>query len=808
MLLALVFAFASLPAAVFGASEANASPSLLSQLESGNRHQQLSALRAMSAVIAKNTQPGDAAAVIADRFGAAVIALLGGSAGSAVQVEASKLLVEMGSTGAKAVEALIRVGAISSFTEALKQAVQLPWGFLGTALIMLLHLVVLVADDNGLPWADELLEADGLPSFVQLLDHKHKEVKRGATTIIRHFQFAPKETAEVSPWQYCYTLFESGLLTKLSPLLLSADDEMRQYAADIIGMTLVGLADTVREVPESQPAILENIIDADVLPNALTASMQEGRNTNDWSTFMAAYRGGCALLMRKGNDTEQSYTVDHSCIDSFCKLLKDRVEQRPDWGRFENDLLNDELMESFAAILSGSLRQRAKTAILPTTGCRKGIEAFLEHPTDVIRTSAKEAVESINSAGGDEPDAADPLAEYYSSIDEAEDEAARVKAMTSVLLKGLEGSDPHMQLLVLKAADMIVSNSEDPDFTSTVIADRFGAAIIPLLGATAEPMVLLEALKLLLKLAKAGVNTVEALIGVGAIPSLVAIVKESLELPDDNNRTAGVFIPLFHTMFVAAEAKLPWADELIDAGGVPLLVQLLDYDYVNITRSAAQTLQNVAVASLLDKSCQSCQAAAPALFSDKQMIAKLSSLLLSSDSHLPIHAANIMLVILKTMNFIPNGVWPEAQSALLGSLVDAGTLAITEEAFRSKKDGPSSSYVTVLALTCALLLRKGNDRQRIAAIDHGCLDIACGGLGADHLEFLMLESFNIILNDTSVTLSQRAKDDITCRGGCVKAIQRFTKHPDQAVSTEATQAVKALELHATAGMDRLEIVTS
>ncbi|CEM14781.1 unnamed protein product [Vitrella brassicaformis CCMP3155] len=96
----------------------------------------------------------------------------------------------------------------------------------------------------------------------------------------------------------------------------------------------------------------------------------------------------------------------------------------------------------------------------------------------------------------------------------------------------------------------------------------------------------------------------------------------------------------------------------------------------------------------------------------------------------------------------------------------------------------------------------------MAAIDDGCLDIACIGLGADHLEFLMLESFNIILNDTSVTLSQRAKDDITCRGGCVKAIQRFTKHPDQAVSTEATQAVKALQLHATAKMHRVEAVTS
>jgi len=295
-------------------------------------------------------------------------------------------------------------------------------------------------------------------------------------------------------------------------------------------------------------------------------------------------------------------------------------------------------------------------------------------------------VESIKSADGDEPDDSDPLAEYYSSIDEAEDDAARVKAANSFLQKELEGGDPDRQLLVLQAADMSVSDSADPDpdWTASSIANRFGAAITPLLKATVEPMVQVETLQLLIKFTKAGVKTVEALIGVGAIPSLVAIVKESLELPDDNNRTAALPIPLFHTMFVAAEAKLPWADELIGAGGVPLLVQLLEHDHVNITRLAVKTLENVAVASLLDKSCRSCQADAPALFSERQMIMKLSSLLLSSDSHLPIHAANIMLVILKTMNFIPNGEWPEAQSALLGSLVDADTLVIAEEAFRSK----------------------------------------------------------------------------------------------------------------------------
>ncbi|CEM17647.1 unnamed protein product [Vitrella brassicaformis CCMP3155] len=140
MLSAVLFAFLCLAAVASQDTEAS---SLTTQLESSNKWQQLSALRAMSAFIANSTRPGDAAAVIADRFGAAVISLLGEHVEWAVQQEASKLLTSIGRMDTKAVEALIRVGAISSLIEALKRAIELPDIDLASAPFVPLHQVVL-----------------------------------------------------------------------------------------------------------------------------------------------------------------------------------------------------------------------------------------------------------------------------------------------------------------------------------------------------------------------------------------------------------------------------------------------------------------------------------------------------------------------------------------------------------------------------------------------------------------------------------------------------------------------------------------
>ncbi|CEM17646.1 unnamed protein product [Vitrella brassicaformis CCMP3155] len=199
-------------------------------------------------------------------------------------------------------------------------------------------------------------------------------VKRAATTILRKFFYAPKEPAEVIPSRLAYTFFEDGLLSKLSPLLISPDEETRENAANVLASTLLSISSTIHTVPESQPAILETIIDAGILPNArapvLPCSGSEGVDMT--AEYMLTHLSGCALLIREGNETQQIYAADQECTETLCMFARGL----PSRGSFLDTLIAD----SFTSLLSGNLRQQAKATILRTGGCKEWIEEAAEDP--------------------------------------------------------------------------------------------------------------------------------------------------------------------------------------------------------------------------------------------------------------------------------------------------------------------------------------------------------------------------------------------------------------------------------------------
>ncbi|CEM34794.1 unnamed protein product [Vitrella brassicaformis CCMP3155] len=604
---------------------ASLSPAVSGDLHRDEVHGLMKQLRE---VIADSTRPDHIAAGVAERSGAAVGALLGGAFETALQLEASRLLTSIGKAGTQAVGALIRVGVISSLVRAIKRAVDLPDEELASAIVMPLHQVVLVADENGLPWKDELFEADGLPPLVRLLDHQHEEVKRAATTIIRKLQFALCVAPRPACVDVAYTLFEHGALKKLSALLLRPDVEMRHNAVVIVEHILMPILDDLPERPGLQQAVIETIIDSEVLPKlAVAASGSHVGRGSHAAAYILPYHRVCNLLIHRGNDTQQVYAAAHGCIEKACVFLTARVKQMQaplsDWDYFDT-LLVDSLGGALRSTpspwdtfyqnsLSGSLRQRATAAILTTHGCGQSIKELVEHPTDAISMRAKRAmelleanVESMEDDSDDSDDSGDSDGtDTDSLLDESDvsilDEpegpvqfTGRAAASIKMLTLQLRSDDKQQLLGALVGVVEGTFRSERATTKQLLVAqyaDQLGESVLRVLCETEDDDVQRAAGEVLGLFAGSGPRVVDVFIRFGAIPSLVQALRRSTEL--SGRHAAGALSPLNilrPLQLLLREAGAQSTNQLMEAGGLPLLAKLLDHSDLTVKAAAVRIL--------------------------------------------------------------------------------------------------------------------------------------------------------------------------------------------------------------------------
>ncbi|CEM22147.1 unnamed protein product [Vitrella brassicaformis CCMP3155] len=570
------------------------SPAVRGDLHKDDVHSLMKQLRAVI------TRPDYIAAGVAERSGEAVSALLGGAFESAVQLEASKLLTSIGRMGTKTVEALIRVGVISSLVGALKRAVELPDEELAPAIITPLHQMVLVAHDKGLQWASELLEADGLPPLVQLLDHQHEGAKRAATDVIRKLQIAPCLAPRPKCVDVAYTLFEHGALKKLSAMVLVPDVRMRHHAIAIVENILMPILDDLRERPGLQAAVIETMIDSEVLPNVLTASMRDmevavSRSNvgqfSDAAGHILTYNRVCNLLIREGTDTQQQiYAADHTCVEQACGFLTAEM-QSPLWDwDYIDTLLVDSLAGALSS-LSGSLRRRAKAFILTKRDgrCKQSIEQLVEHPTDAIQMRAKRAMELLEANVESMADDTDT----ESLLDESEGRSqptGLVAASAKMLALELQ-SDDKLQL-VGTLLGMVKGTAQSEELVVLQYVDQLGEAVLRVARETGDDDVQRAAGDVLSGFAGSGPRVVDALIRLGAVPSLVEALTRSTEL--SGRGAVGALKPVNALrplqILLGEDGAESAKSQLVEVGGLPLLAKLLDYGDLSVKAAAIRIL--------------------------------------------------------------------------------------------------------------------------------------------------------------------------------------------------------------------------
>ncbi|CEM39374.1 unnamed protein product [Vitrella brassicaformis CCMP3155] len=381
------------------------------------------------------------------------------------------------------------------------------------------------------------------------------------------------------------------------------------------------------------------------------------------------------------------------------------------------------------------------------------------------------------------------------------------------LVQRLESNDTDQELSPLMQIRNSISMSARREDDAARYANDYGRAILRLARVLCECAVRSvqeQVGQLLVEIAEAGPRATKALLRVGAIPSLVealGLVLYTLEATGRELFTYDVFFPLFLVTDKAKENCFRRVDELVEWGGVPLLMKLLDDKPLFIRTAATKTLRNMVTALSTGSPCpQSVRTDVIDVLFQRGLLTRLSPSVLPSDYvDLQLHAANAMVrTVLETS--VKIGGKPQAQSALLSDIMDGSILpnAVTAHREADRSDGRSQAFWELFLVSCGPLMKWGNDTQRYHAVDHGCVELSCEVLGGqgeyrwelegvDLTMIYIIGSLNDLLRNSSVALSGRAKDIIFNKSGCLHSIQKLASYSHDIITrTTAKDTMAAL----------------
>ncbi|CEM39390.1 unnamed protein product [Vitrella brassicaformis CCMP3155] len=315
---------------------------LIQQLHSNDTQQQLSALRSIGNDIAQSSNRNATAARYAGDVLRAILRRLAGEPGdSSVQRQAATLL-----------ETLMTHGGI------------------------------------------RLIDGDAVLLVVRLLDHENLRAERIATSILAGQWDLGRMGLNVME-----ALANSGAVGKLSPLLRSADTEVRSDAADALRVVLTAVKRLGDKRADTLPASLASFVDAGLLPNAMAAHQNCSVKKPDAGPLMLA-SFTCVLLVYT-EDVDNGYyahTVEHGCVELNCEAVEHSQ------GARRGTVLMSALMY-FTWILrrsSPALSRRAANILMANAGCLDAIRRLRKPPlnrgddTHRITAAAKSIVADLS----------------------------------------------------------------------------------------------------------------------------------------------------------------------------------------------------------------------------------------------------------------------------------------------------------------------------------------------------------------------------------------------------------------------------
>jgi len=583
-------------------------------------------------------------------------------------------------------------------------------------------------------------------------------------------------------------LVDYDAVTKLSPLLLAADPVTRLSAAGLMYMALTATGQVAnwKGRPETLPVGLARIVAASVVPNAMAAYHEDHWAKGlDGDYYFLVVRSACDYLIKDGNEMQQAHAVHNGCVELSCEEMhkyRDAAELP------EGPQRSVQLVQSRGTILalgrvlsreSASLTQRVKDIIIETPGCLSSIAEIAKYHNDSIGAQAKKILASVSlHDGGMHPSVIDQL--------EGPHESQQLRAMERITASMNDGSDE----------------------TAAGVADLYGSVLLHLAVDFENDEVRRAARDLLQQVAEMGSQAADVLVRVGAISGLATGVQQAmgLGLMDVAADTFKLLsdVAVWATSDTSGQNRTLWVDEFLDAGGVSLVLDLLDDhddgdddDGVALTKAATWMLAFAVNVHGEWKGLEwNANDPTVEILSGRDVLMKLSSLLLSSDTDIRNNSAGTLTATLG--HHILNGKRPDVTS-----IIDAAVLPNTFTAYReliSAKKDKSSAVFGLMTFTCINLLAWGNETERTHAVEYQCVErVTCAMVMSwparhhqgDFILAPALKSIEDIITNGTEALSTRVKDLIIGRSGCQESIHKLTEYPTDAISKHAKAIVNA-----------------